>query len=94
MPNNGGMTDSELIDVLGGTNALARRLRVAAASVSEWRTNGIPSGRRIEMGADIERMTGLPRWLQRPDDWHRIWPELVGADGAPPVPAEHQAQAA
>lgn len=26
------------------------------------------------------------RWDLRPDDWHRIWPELIGADGAPPVP--------
>ena len=24
-------------------------------------------------------------WDLRPDDWHRIWPELIGADGAPDV---------
>jgi hypothetical protein len=24
-------------------------------------------------------------WDLRPDDWHRIWPELVGAEGAPGV---------
>lgn len=27
------------------------------------------------------------RWDLRPEDWHLIWPELVGADGAPPVAA-------
>ena len=29
----------------------------------------------------------VKRWDLRPDDWHRIWPELIGADGAP-EPAE------
>lgn len=24
-------------------------------------------------------------WDLRPDDWHRIWPELVGTKGAPDV---------
>lgn len=27
-------------------------------------------------------------WDLRPDDWYVIWPELVGSEGAPPVPAE------
>ena len=26
-------------------------------------------------------------WDLRPNDWHRIWPELIGADGAPEVAA-------
>lgn len=69
---------------------MARRLRVAAASVSEWRAKGIPAGRRVELAAEIQRRVGIPRWVQRPDDWHLIWPELVGTDGAPPVPAEQQ----
>jgi DNA-binding transcriptional regulator YdaS (Cro superfamily) len=86
--------DSQLIDRLGGTSALAKRLVVAPASISEWRTKGIPSGRRIELGADIERVTGVPRWVQRPNDWHRIWPELIGADGAPAVPADQPQEAA
>lgn len=88
------MDDSSLIDMLGGTGAVARRLRVAPASVSEWRAKGIPQGRRVELGADIERAVGVPRWSQRPADWHRIWPELIGAEGAPPVPAEEVRDAA
>lgn len=82
------MNDSDLIDRLGGTGPLARRLGVAPASVSEWRAKGIPAGRRIELGAAIEKAVGIPRWQQRPNDWHRIWPELVGTEGAPPVPAD------
>lgn len=27
-------------------------------------------------------------WDLRREDWHRIWPELIGASGAPSVPAE------
>jgi DNA-binding transcriptional regulator YdaS (Cro superfamily) len=41
----------------------------------------------------IERQTEgeLRRWDLRPKDWHLIWPELIGAEGAPPLP---QAEAA
>lgn len=36
----------------------------------------------------IERATGFAvrRWDLCPDEWHLIWPELIGADGAPAVP--------
>lgn len=33
-------------------------------------------------------------WDLRPDDWHRIWPELIGAEGAPAASPDHQAAAA
>ena len=68
----------------------AARTRVAALvelppSVSEWKSAGrIPDDKRSD-------------WLRRPpwsccvgtcarDDWHGIWPELVGMDGAAKVP--------
>jgi len=35
---------SEIIDSLGGTNAVARLCEIRPASVSKWRTNGIPKG--------------------------------------------------
>jgi hypothetical protein len=88
------MDHSYLIDQLGGTAAVASRVGVRLASVSEWRRKGIPDGRLIELGAEIEQRTPLRRWDLRPDDWHRIWPELVGADGAPPVPVEPAREAA
>jgi len=39
----------------------------------------------------IEQATGrrVMRWHLRPKDWHRIWPELIGAEGAPIVGAIH-----
>ena len=44
----------------------------------------------------IERATdgAVRRWDLRPDDWHQIWPELVGAEGAPDVPATETHDAA
>lgn len=40
------MTDSDIIDALGGTCAVARLCQIQPASVSEWRKEGIPSARR------------------------------------------------
>lgn len=38
----------------------------------------------------LERASGgrVRRWDMRPADWHRIWPELVGSEGAPLVSGE------
>ena len=49
-----------------------------------------------ELAVAIERESAgqVRRWDLRPADWHRIWPELIGADGAPAIPAEPEAQAA
>lgn len=40
-----------------------------------------------EEAVRVERESGraLMRWHLRPDDWHRIWPELIGAEGAPAI---------
>jgi len=40
------MTDSEIIEALGGTFAVARLCKVKSPSVSEWKRNGIPQARR------------------------------------------------
>lgn len=42
---------------------------------------------RPEEAVRIEKGSGgrLRRWDVRRSDWHRIWPELVDADGAPRV---------
>lgn len=73
-----------VIDRLGGTVAVARLCNVSAPSASNWRTRGIP----IERCVTIERANtlGIKRWDLRPNDWHDIWPELVGAPGAPEPP--------
>jgi hypothetical protein len=40
------LTDSEIIDRLGGTTEVARICHIKPPSVSEWRSSGIPSARR------------------------------------------------
>lgn len=40
------MTDSEIIDSLGGTGAVATMFGIEPGSVSEWRTKGIPNARK------------------------------------------------
>ena len=81
-------TSSELIDLLGGTTAVAKLLTVKPPSVHEWRTKGIPNDKRHLMAISVEVASAhvIRRWDVCPDDWHRIWPELIGSDGAPALP--------
>lgn len=77
------------IEIAGGPAEVSRLLGVTVQAVCFWR-----DGKRefpAEHCAVLEAASkyGVRRWELRPADWHRIWPELVGADGAPPVaPAE------
>lgn len=41
------MTDSEIIDKLGGTAKLAAICEVSMAAISQWRSDGIPKSRRM-----------------------------------------------
>lgn len=65
---------------------VAGRAGVSVAFLSQIAggTRGTPA----ERAADIERACEfhVRRWDLRLDDWHRIWPELIGAEGAPAVP--------
>lgn len=73
-----------------GVGRLARRLGIGQTTVSQWRARGrVPAGHC----AAIEQATdgAVSRWDLRPDDWHRIWPELVGTEGAP-QPREQEAK--
>lgn len=79
----------------GAMAVLAKKLNVSHAFL--WQ---LVNGRRsvsAERATQIEIATDgkVRRWDLRPTDWHRVWPELVGVDGAPPVPttpaAEEQA---
>lgn len=74
------------VELCGGPSKLAKRLGVTPQAVRFWREEkrSLPP----EHCAEIELATGrqVRRWHLRPDDWHRIWPELVGAEGAPDLP--------
>lgn len=86
---------SELIDALGGTTAVARLTRVRPPSVHEWRiSHRIPRDKLVLLVVPIEKLTRYRRWDLFPLDWPRIWPELIGTEGAPPVPEQEARDAA
>jgi len=62
----------------GGQAALARALGVAAPTVNQWVKGLRPIP--IHHCSVIEELTqgAISRKQLRPDDWHRIWPELQG----------------
>jgi hypothetical protein len=69
---------------------LARRAGTSFLHLRNVAFSGKACG--IQLAVDIEHATGaVRRWDLRPDDWHRIWPELIGTDGAPEVPAAQEA---
>lgn len=73
---------------LGSQAELARQLGVTPPMIQQWRsgTRPVPA----QYCPAIERKTGgvVTRIDLRPDDWQKIWPELIGTEGAPPVHAE------
>jgi DNA-binding transcriptional regulator YdaS (Cro superfamily) len=52
----------EAIDRAGGVTALAKALGIFSQAVSQWRHNGIPPYRVI----DVEQLSGVPRWRLDP----------------------------
>lgn len=79
----------KLYDYLCSDHGNGRRVAKAAGLTPAFLSQiakgvrGVPAERAVS----IERATGgiVRRWDMRPDDWHRIWPELIGAEGAPDV---------
>lgn len=69
-----------------------RMARVAAeVGVSPAYLSQVANGNRpvpVERAAELEKACAgqVPRWCMFPTNWHLIWPELVGAEGAPAVP--------
>jgi hypothetical protein len=50
------MTDSELLDALGGTQKVADVCDVTQAAVSQWRVDGIPDARRQFLALRFPRL--------------------------------------
>ena len=66
------------------------------AQVRQWQHGYAGRLPGAEYCVAIEKATEgrVRRWDLRPKDWHRIWPELIGTEGAPSVPAEPETQEA
>ena len=74
----------------GRTKRIAGELAMSPAFLSQIARGGRPCP--PERAVELERTTAghVRRWDLRPDDWHRIWPELIGTEGAPPLPATQE----
>jgi DNA-binding transcriptional regulator YdaS (Cro superfamily) len=73
------LTDSAIIDLLGGTAKVARMCKIDNAAVSNWRIRGIPADKYMFLGARIEEVShGLvTRQDLFPTNFWLIWPELL-----------------
>jgi DNA-binding transcriptional regulator YdaS (Cro superfamily) len=83
---------AEAIENAGGPSKVAALLGTSPQAVCFWR-----DGKRrfpVEHCAVLSKAGRVPRWRMRPADWFSIWPELIGADGAPAVPADQPQEAA
>lgn len=79
---------AQAIEDAGGPSRVAHLLDCSVQAACFWR-----DGKREfppEHCAVLEAngKGRVRRWHMRPTDWHRIWPELVGAEGAPAVELE------
>lgn len=75
------------VGIVGTQAELARLIGVTPPVVNQWIKGVRPVP--VEKCTAIERATsgGVRRWELRPDDWHRIWPELGKDKSAPTIPA-------
>lgn len=79
------LVDMTLNEYLADRKAvdLARLIGAPPVLLSQWRSGVRPVP--IERCTAIEVATerAVCRWDLRPEDWGRIWPELIGMPGAP-----------
>jgi DNA-binding transcriptional regulator YdaS (Cro superfamily) len=85
----------------GGPTQFADRLGISPVYLSQIAarqktSKGDEREASPELCVVIERESNymVLRWDLRPNDWHLIWPELIGAKGAPAPPETQQREAA
>ena len=78
------LTDSAIIDLLGGTGKVAQMCEVAPAAVSAWRKRGIPADKFMILGARIEKESNglVSRKDLFPINYFLLWPELLPKSNA------------
>lgn len=76
LKTEGALTVSELRQAIGAKSD---------AQIRQWQHAYAGRTPSPENCTAIERATArqVMRWDLRPDDWHLIWPELVGRKGSP-----------
>ena len=72
----------------GAMSRLAEAIKAHAPDVSMWSSGkkSVPVNRCVQIEAETKGL--VRRQDLRPNDWHQIWPELIGTDGAPDAPIQ------
>lgn len=70
------MNTNHIIDLLGGTFAVAKMCRVSPPSVSQWRNNGIPKDKLVMVAGELEKKSDGKFSRKEIPNWQQIWPEL------------------
>jgi len=78
------LTDTAIIDLLGGTGKVAKMCNVNPAAVSAWRIRGIPADKYMVLGARIEKESNglVSRKDLFPTNYFLLWPELLPKSNA------------
>ncbi|WP_350029349.1 Cro/CI family transcriptional regulator [Caballeronia sp. ATUFL_F1_KS4A] len=75
-------TPTELIALLGGPRAVARKLGITHPSVIAWRKAGVPPPRVAQLAVVTGRCVTDSADLE-PARWHKIWPDLLDGTELP-----------
>jgi DNA-binding transcriptional regulator YdaS (Cro superfamily) len=72
------LSDSSIIDLLGGTTKVAKMVGISPNAVSMWRKNNIPHAQFVFLAATLEKESHglITRKDLFPKSYHIIWPEL------------------
>jgi DNA-binding transcriptional regulator YdaS (Cro superfamily) len=78
------LTEHALLQLLGGTNKVAKMCDVEPAAVSQWKKNGIPREHLMFLAARIEKESHslVTRQDLFPNNFYLIWPELLPKSNA------------
>ena len=74
----------------GGVAQFAEKLGTSSVYLSQLsaRQDGREPSPELCVRIEAESGRAVRRWDLRPTDWHLIWPELIGEDGAPAIDAQ------
>lgn len=67
---------------------LAELIGVQPVSLHQFLTGFRQMEPSKAVAAEVATGGRLKRWQLRTKDWHLIWPDLIGAEGAPDIQAE------
>lgn len=69
----------------GGAGSFADALGISMVFLQQLASRQDGREPKPALAVSIEQKTfgAVRRWDLRPGDWHSIWPELIGTEGAP-----------